>query len=75
MFGYDEETKTINSIKLCDNYTNIVLDGNEQSAATQQESKFINLFLHDDNHYCVVKNLSRLVSSQLSNRQHKSTSA
>ncbi len=75
VFGYDEETKTINSIKLCDNYTNIVLDGNEQSAATQQESKFINLFLHDDNHYCVVKNLSRLVSSQLSNRQHKSTSA
>ena len=36
-----------------------------------QDDKFICLFLNDDNHYCVVKNLSRLVSSQLSNHQHK----
>ena len=63
VFGYDEETKTINSIKLCNDYTSIVLDKNEQ------ESKFVNLFLHDDNHYCVVKNLSRLISTQYS--KHK----
>ncbi len=47
---------------MCDNCTSIVLD---------EETKFISLFLHDDNHYCVVKNLSRLVSSQLSNHDHK----
>ena len=65
VFGYDEDKK-IYPIKLCDNHTNIVLSDEET-----QDKKFINLFLHDDNHYCVVKNLSRLVSSQINNRQHK----
>ena len=32
--------------------------------------KTINLFLHDDNHYCVVKDLSKLVLSQLSKYDH-----
>ncbi len=64
VFGYDEENKKIYPIKLCDNHTSIVLGDNET-----QDDKFINLFLHDDNHYCVVKNISRLVSSQTS--KHK----
>ncbi len=64
VFGYDEENGKIYPIKLCDNHTNIVLGDNET-----QDDKFINLFLHDDNHYCVVKNISRLVSSQTS--KHK----
>ncbi len=64
VFGYDEENKKIYSIKLCDNHTSIVLENNET-----QDDKFINLFLHDDNHYCAVKNISRLLSSQTS--KHK----
>ena len=64
VFGYDEENKKIYPIKLCDNHTSIVLGNNET-----QDDKFINLFLHDDNHYCMVKNISRLVSSQTS--KHK----
>ncbi len=51
---------------MCDKHESIVLNDNEM-----QNDKFINLFLHDDNHYCVVKNLGRLVSSQLSNHGHK----
>ncbi len=35
-----------------------------------ESSETINLFLHDDNHYCVVKDLSRLVASQLSKKEH-----
>ena len=65
VFGYDEDKK-IYSIKLCDNHTKITLEDNET-----QDKKFINLFLHDDNHFCVVKNLGRLVSSQINNHQHK----
>ncbi len=65
VFGYDEDKK-IYSIKLCDNHTSIVLSNEET-----QDKKFINLFLHDDNHYCVVKNIGRLISSQISNHQHK----
>ncbi len=66
VFGYDEENKKIYSIKLCDNHTNIVLDEGKS-----QDDKFINLFLHDDNHYCVIKNIGRLVSSQLSKKKNK----
>ena len=44
-----------------DNHTSIVLG--------EEDNKFINLFLHDNNHYCVIKNLSRLITSQLS--KHK----
>ncbi len=66
VFGYDEETKKVYTIKLCDGNTSVVLDEEET-----QDNKFINLFLHDDNHYCVVKNLGRLVSSQLSKNNHK----
>ena len=64
VFGYDEESGKIYPIKLCDNNISIVLGDNET-----QDDKFVNLFLHDDNHYCVVKNISRLVSSQTS--KHK----
>ncbi len=66
VFGYDEKNKKIYTIKLCDNHTSIVLDEGKS-----QDNKFINLFLHDDNHYCVIKNIGRLVSSQISNHQHK----
>ncbi len=31
----------------------------------------VNLFLHDDNHYCSFTDLSRLVSSQLSKKKNK----
>ncbi len=64
VFGYDEESGKIYPIKLCDNNISIVLGDNET-----QDDKFVNLFLHDDSHYCVVKNISRLVSSQTS--KHK----
>ncbi len=58
VFGYDEDSKKVYTIKMHDNYTSVVLD------------EVINLFLHDNNHYCAVKNLSRLVSSQLSKKEH-----
>ena len=63
-FGYDEDSKKIYVIKMCDGCTSIVLGEDE-------DDRFINLFLHDDNHYCVVKNLSRLVSSQYSKHKEK----
>ncbi len=52
---------------MSDDYTNITLDEGET-----QNDKFINLFLHDDNHFCVVKNLSRLVYSQYNKHKAKS---
>ena len=64
VFGYDDESKKIYTIKVCNELTSIVLD-------EEQDKKLINLFLHDDNHYCVVKNLSRLVSSQHSKHKEK----
>ena len=64
VFGYDEDSKKTYVIKMCDGCTSIVLDEDE-------DDKFINLFLQDDNHYCVVKNLSRLVSSQYSKHKEK----
>ncbi len=64
VFGYDDESKKIYTIKMCDDLTSVVLD-------EEQDKKFINLFLHDDNHYCVVKNLSRLLSSQHSKHKEK----
>ena len=51
VFGHDDEAKKIYTIRI---------------AELKDPLKTINLFLHDDNHYCVVKDLSRLVSSQLS---------
>ncbi len=59
VFGYDEDSKKVYTIKMCDDHTSIVLGEGES-----QDDKFINLFLHDDNHFCVVKNLGRLVNSQ-----------
>ena len=47
VFGYDDEAKKIYTIRI---------------AELKDPLKTINLFLHDDNHYCVVKDLSRLVS-------------
>ncbi len=55
VFGYNEETKKAYTIRI---------------GELRDPQKFINLFLHDDNHYCVVKDLSRLVSSQLSEKDH-----
>ena len=67
VFGYDDESKKIYTIKMCDELNSIVLDEEYKT----QDKKLINLFLHDDNHYCVVKNLSRLVSSQHSKHKEK----
>ena len=64
VFGYDDESKKIYTIKMCDELTSVVLD-------EEQDKKLISLFLHDDNHYCVVKNLSRLLSSQHSKHKEK----
>ena len=50
VFGYDDEAKKIYTIRI---------------AELKDPLKTINLFLHDDNHYCVVKDLSKSVSSQL----------
>ena len=43
----------------------------EISDEDDDPTKYINLFLHDDNHYCVIRNLSRLISSDLSKHEHK----
>ncbi len=64
VFGYDEDSKRIYVIKMCEGCESIVLDENEP-----QDDKFINLFLHDDNHYCVIKSLNRLVNSQYNNHK------
>ncbi len=64
MFGFDEDSKKVHTIRMHDNHTSIVLD-------EEENSEFINLFLNDDNHFCVIKNLSRLVSSQLSDKKNK----
>ncbi len=63
VFGYDEDTQKVYVIRMRDGCSSTVLE--------EEKDKFISLFLHDDNHYCVVKNLGRLVSSQISNHQHK----
>ena len=55
VFGYDDEAKKIYTIRI---------------AELKDPLKTINFFLHDDNHYCVVKDLSKLVSSQLSKKGH-----
>ncbi len=51
LFGFDEDAKKIYTIRI---------------GQLKDPLNTINLFLHDDNHYCVVKDISRLVSSQLS---------
>ncbi len=63
VFGYDEDTQKVYVIRMRDGCSSTVLE--------EEKDKFISLFLHDDNHYCVVKNLGRLVSSQISKRKNK----
>ncbi len=63
VFGYDEDTQKVYTIRMHDGCASIVLG--------KEDNKFISLFLHDDKHYCVVKNIGRLVSSQYNNHQHK----
>ncbi len=63
VFGYNEDTQKIYVIKMSNGCSSITLE--------RDQNKFISLFLHDDNHYCVVKNLGRLVSSQLSKKKNK----
>ncbi len=55
VFCYDNEAKKMYTIRI---------------AELKDPLKTINLFLHDDNHYCVVKDLSKLVSSQLNKKDH-----
>ncbi len=51
VFGYDEDAKKLYTIRI---------------GELKDPIKTINLYLHDDNHYCIIKNLGRLVSAQLS---------
>ncbi len=69
VFGYDEDAKTICAKKMCKGFESIVI-GEEEDVS----DKIINLYLHDDNHYCVIRNLSRLVSSQLSKKKIRNIS-
>ena len=55
VFGYDEDEKKLYTIRL---------------AELKDPSDTINLYLHDDNHYCVIKDLGRLISAQLSGNDH-----
>ncbi len=63
VLGYDEDTQKVYVIRMRDGCSSTVLE--------EEKNKFISLFLHDDNHYCVVKNLGRLVSSQISKKKNK----
>ncbi len=64
VFGYDEDTQKVYTIRMHDGCASTVL-------GEEKQNKFVSLFLHDDKHYCVIKNLSRLVSSQLSKKKNK----
>ena len=55
VFGYDEDVGKLYTIKI---------------AELKNPINTINLYLHDDNHYCVIKDLGRLVSAQLSKKNH-----
>ncbi len=55
VFGHDDDAKKTYTIRI---------------AELKDPISTINLFLHDDNHYCVVKDLGRLVSDQLSGNDH-----
>ena len=55
VFGYDEDVEKLYTIKI---------------AELKNPISTINLYLHDDNHYCVIKDLGRLVSAQLSKKNH-----
>ena len=55
LFGFDDDAKKIYTIRI---------------GELKDPLNTINLFLHDDNHYCVVKDISRLVSAQLSKDSH-----
>ena len=55
VFGYDEDAEKLYTIRI---------------AELKNPISTINLYLHDDNHYCVIKDLGRLVSAQLSKKNH-----
>ncbi len=50
VFGYDEDTMKLYTIRL---------------GELSEEITTINLFLHDDSHYCLITDLSRLISLQI----------
>ena len=55
VFSYDETEKEIYTSRL---------------GELKEPDETINLYLHDDNHYCVIKVLNRLVSSHLNKTGH-----
>ena len=55
VFGYDEYEKGIYTIRI---------------GELTNPSETICLYLHDDDHFCVVRDLSRLISSQINKRDH-----
>ncbi len=57
VFGYDEHRSKLYTIKVCDPDLHIC--------------KIVSLYLHDDLHNCAISDLSRLVSSQLSKKEHR----
>ena len=64
VFEFDSDSKKTYSIRLSDQC-------NSTEISDEDPTKYINLFLHDDNHYCVIRNLSRLILSGLSKHEHK----
>jgi hypothetical protein len=57
VFGFDEEKKKIYTLKL--------------TSLLNSNMKIINLYLHNDSHYCPITDMSRLLSSQVSTKEHK----
>ena len=55
MFGYDEDTMKLYRIRL---------------GELSEEITTINLFLHDDSHYCPITDLSRLTFLQINKSDH-----
>ena len=55
VFSHDETEKEIYTSRL---------------GELKEPDETINLYLHDDNHYCVIRDLNRLVSSQLNKTGH-----
>ena len=56
VFGYDEDTMKMHTMKL---------------GSLSDTTTTISLFLHNDNHYCAITDLSRLIGEQLSKSGHR----
>ena len=59
VFGFDEETEKLYTLRL---------------GELKNSAETVNLFLHDDNHYCPITDLSRYQSMQLGKKNSKKNS-